>query len=814
MKTTPQPHPSRPATERPSKRLVRRSPSPLALEQRFMFDGAAVADAALKVGETSLVTITFSEAVTGFTNADLSIANGTLSSVSSADGGLTRTATFTPTSSVEDTTNLITLDNTGVTDAAGNAGTGTTNYAIDTRPPTVAITPDVASLKAGETATLTFTFSEDVGTSFSADDISVSGGTLGALTRVSGTVYTAVFTPTPGSTADGVVSVASGTFTDAAGNANTDGEDANNAVTLAVDTARPSIVITADKANLKTGETSVLTFALSEAATDFTAADITVSGGTLSNFSGGGTRYTATFTPSAISGMVSVASGKFSDAAGNANDDGLDADNRVPLAYDPALGISNVTVNENSPYAVFAVSGLAGQFATLSLTGDSGDTAALAALQYYDPSANAGAGGWIDYTPGGDVSLGGSGNLLVRVALSPEQDATAEGPETFKLVATNTSKTASTGGLGTLMDDGTGDYFAADNTTATPALPAGIVLDDDRVLAVSDVTVNEGSPYAVFTVTGAAGQKVSLGLANQNIDGNDLGALQYFDGSRWQAYLAGELVTLNDAGKLLVRVALSPEQDFVLDGPELFELVATNTGGAVSTGGLGAINDDGTGAYFAEDNDSADSALPPGVVLDNDKPVPPPQKAAQPPIVVAPPAVDLPVPEVRVYIPEVPPVTRVSVGPVKELPSLTVTTQIPEQYVDSGARSKFAIPSDAFAHSDPTEVLQLSAMQANGQPLPGWIRFDASSGTFQDDAPAGYTGELRLMIRARDSKGNEVSSIFRFNVGKKREAERQPASRPSLSEQLKQTGRETRFAQDRIDGKIVSNVDAKKVARI
>jgi hypothetical protein len=172
------------------------------------------------------------------------------------------------------------------------------------------------------------------------------------------------------------------------------------------------------------------------------------------------------------------------------------------------------------------------------------------------------------------------------------------------------------------------------------------------------------------------------------------------------------------------------------------------------------------------------------------------------------------VPEVRVYIPELPPVTRVSVDPVKELPSLTVTNQIPEQYVDSGARTKFAIPSDAFAHSDPTEVLQLSAMQANGQPLPGWIRFDASSGTFQVDAPAGYAGELRLMIRARDSKGNEVSSIFRFNVGKKREAERQPASRPSLSEQLKQTGRDTRFALDRIDGKIASSVDAKKVARI
>nr|WP_223815535.1 Ig-like domain-containing protein [Pseudomonas chlororaphis] len=41
-----------------------------------------VADTALRIGETSLVTITFSEAVSGFTNADLTIANGTLTAVS------------------------------------------------------------------------------------------------------------------------------------------------------------------------------------------------------------------------------------------------------------------------------------------------------------------------------------------------------------------------------------------------------------------------------------------------------------------------------------------------------------------------------------------------------------------------------------------------------------------------------------------------------------------------------------------------------------------------------------------------------------
>ncbi|WP_241150644.1 Ig-like domain-containing protein, partial [Pseudomonas viridiflava] len=78
-----------------------------------------IADSALSIGETSLVTITFSEAVSGFTNADLTVAHGTLSAVSSSDGGVTWTATLTPPASVTDTTNLITLNNAGVTDLAG-----------------------------------------------------------------------------------------------------------------------------------------------------------------------------------------------------------------------------------------------------------------------------------------------------------------------------------------------------------------------------------------------------------------------------------------------------------------------------------------------------------------------------------------------------------------------------------------------------------------------------------------------------------------------------------------------------------------------
>jgi hypothetical protein len=118
-----------------------------------------VDDTALKIGDSANVTITFNEAVTGFTSADLAVANGTLSAVGSADGGRTWTAALTPDSPVEDPANIITLADNSVTDLAGNANAGATDsnsYAVDTIRPTVAIMVNDASLTIGETAT-TFT---------------------------------------------------------------------------------------------------------------------------------------------------------------------------------------------------------------------------------------------------------------------------------------------------------------------------------------------------------------------------------------------------------------------------------------------------------------------------------------------------------------------------------------------------------------------------------------------------------------------------------------------------------------------------------
>ena len=81
----------------------------------------------------------------------------------------------------------------------------------------------------------------------------------------------------------------------------------------------PSITITASE--VSDGDTSSdsslsLTFTTSASTTDFAAGDVSVSGGTLSNFAGSGTTYTATFTPTAQGATtIDVASSTFTNAS-------------------------------------------------------------------------------------------------------------------------------------------------------------------------------------------------------------------------------------------------------------------------------------------------------------------------------------------------------------------------------------------------------------------------------------------------------------------------------------------------------------------
>lgn len=81
----------------------------------------------------------------------------------------------------------------------------------------------VTSVAGTSDVTFTFTFSEDVGSSFTVDDVTVTGGTKApALVKVNATQYTLVVTPTSGATTV-TADIASGKFSDLSGNTNAAG---------------------------------------------------------------------------------------------------------------------------------------------------------------------------------------------------------------------------------------------------------------------------------------------------------------------------------------------------------------------------------------------------------------------------------------------------------------------------------------------------------------------------------------------------------------------------------------------------------------
>jgi trimeric autotransporter adhesin len=200
--------------------------------QVYAFDHAAptasiaVADSSLVVGETSVVTITFSEAVTGLTTADFAVANGVLSGLSSSDGGTSWIATLTPTTSIEDTTNLVTLANTSIQDAAGNTGVGTTNsnnYVIDTLRPTGNLTRLGSANAGNDTMVFELTTSEGV-SGIDASDFTLinTGGltaTIGSVQTVDARTYRVTVDNIQGAGTLALRLVNAGGIVDAGGNA-------------------------------------------------------------------------------------------------------------------------------------------------------------------------------------------------------------------------------------------------------------------------------------------------------------------------------------------------------------------------------------------------------------------------------------------------------------------------------------------------------------------------------------------------------------------------------------------------------------------
>jgi hypothetical protein len=276
----------------------------------------------LKSADSAVITFTFSEAPDGFAAGDVAVSGGTLAGFTATLNPLVYTAVFTPTAGVANGSASLSVAAGSYADIAGNSGVGASGPAISyqTVAPGVAISSNVAALKGGESATLTFSFSS-APTGFDAGDISVSSGTLSGFGATADPlVYTAQFTPTAGvASANAVVNIAAGSYTDSLGNLGT------SAVSPAihVDTVAPTLAISSNAASLRAGESALVTFTFSEAPSDFSAADISATGGTLSGLAASANPlvWTATFTPTAgvasDLAVISVASGAYTDAVGN-----------------------------------------------------------------------------------------------------------------------------------------------------------------------------------------------------------------------------------------------------------------------------------------------------------------------------------------------------------------------------------------------------------------------------------------------------------------------------------------------------------------
>ena len=124
--------------------------------------------------------------------------------------------------------------------------------APDKTAPTVAIFDDVSAATATGPVIFSFVFSEDVGASFTASDVVITGGSAGTFSKVSATQATLLVTPIANSAGTINVSVGVGTFSDIAGNTNTAGATAQQAYNSVVKT-QMALPLTFDSTSVNYG---------------------------------------------------------------------------------------------------------------------------------------------------------------------------------------------------------------------------------------------------------------------------------------------------------------------------------------------------------------------------------------------------------------------------------------------------------------------------------------------------------------------------------------------------------------------------------
>ncbi|OWK40496.1 beta strand repeat-containing protein [Fimbriiglobus ruber] len=288
-------------------------------------------------------TVTFDEAVTGFTAAGVTVANGSVIGFATVDA---RTYTFdvVPAGPGDVTVSVA----AGVAaDAAGNDNVASNAL---TRTFTGTVTTAVISTPATDPTNLslipfTVTFADDV-TGFDQTGLTVTNGDLSDFTAVDARTYT--FNVAPAADGPVAIVVAAGAATDSGGH-----PTAASTFTITSDRTAPAATVATGAASPTNANPIPFTVTFSEDVTGFDETGLDVTNGTVSNFVAVVARtYTFDVAPAADGDVtVTVVAGAATDAAGN---DNL-ASNTATVTSDTTAPTVAITTTELDPTAAALV---------------------------------------------------------------------------------------------------------------------------------------------------------------------------------------------------------------------------------------------------------------------------------------------------------------------------------------------------------------------------------------------------------------------------------------------------------------------------
>ncbi|SFU27142.1 Ig-like domain-containing protein [Pseudoduganella namucuonensis] len=501
----------------------------------------ALGDSSLTAGQTTAVTVTFAEKVTGLANTDFTVTGGTLGEFSTADLGFTWTATLTPTAGVVNGSGSVTLSASAVTDSAGNTGpaaaSSATTFSYDTATaPTAAVGSAIAITESGSSNSdyITNATSQSFSGSYTG---TLAGGEFVEVSLDGGTTWNPATAASNAWSYAATISASGGVMARVANAANLHSTAQSQAYTLDTTApATPTIALGAE--NLTIDETTTVTVTFAEKVTGLANTDFTVSGGTLGAFStsDSGITWTATLTPTAgvANGLGSVAlsASTVADIAGNTG---------------PAAASSATTFNYHTAAAPTAA---VGSVIAITESGSSNsDYITNATSQSFSGSYNATLNG-SEFV---EVSLDGGTSWNHATATSNTWSYATT-------ISASGSVMARVGNAAGLYSTAQSQAYTLDTTV--PATPT-IVLTDDSLTAGQTTAVT-----VTFT------EKVT-GLANTDfsVSGGTLGEFNTADlGFTWTATLTPTAGVASGSGS--VTLSASSVTD-----------IAGNTGPANTSGG-------------------------------------------------------------------------------------------------------------------------------------------------------------------------------------------------------------------------------------